>query len=88
MLTPESAGNSLNGTVNFLSNQFELNYIWHKIEELDTPVQDVAVRNEMMYLERSGVDLRSSVQLIYDVFSQQIEVNHCQPHVLTFNLTV
>lgn len=61
------------GTGKFQPNQMELNCIWQTVEESST-VYDVPLKNMQYSIGVSEIDLRSSVQLIFDVFSQIIDV--------------
>lgn len=61
------------GTGKFQPNQMELNSIWQIVEE-SSDIYDVPLKNMQYSIGVSEIDLRSSVQLIFDVFSQIIDV--------------
>lgn len=61
------------GSTKFQSNQMEMNCVWQIIEE-SSDIYEISLKNMYFYLEKMGIDLKSSVQLIFDVFSQLIEV--------------
>ncbi|SPP80790.1 uncharacterized protein LOC117583609 isoform X1 [Drosophila guanche] len=42
----------------------------------DTDVPDIAMRNYRHFTQLSGIDFRSSTQLVFDVLQQMIELNH------------
>lgn len=66
---------NLIGTHKFKSNQFELNSIWQIVEEQNLANSKyVPIKNINYFIEKAGIDLKSSVQLIFDVYSQLIEV--------------
>lgn len=64
------------GSSTFAPNQFDLNVIWHVIEEqpFASHEMNVSLKNMRYFLENSTVDLNSSVQVIFDVFTQLLEV--------------
>lgn len=62
------------GTVDFAACQTDMNFQWQIIEELAPGRTDVRLRNYRHRLDESGVDLRSSVHMIYGVFEQMIDV--------------
>ncbi|KAL9892588.1 huntingtin isoform 3-T3 [Glossina fuscipes fuscipes] len=96
------------GTHNFWVNQYDLNFIWHRMEsssaqhsplnegdgslafeeefparkssptsvQLDGKTANVAYRNFQYFTTHSGIDYKSSTQLIFDVLMQLIEHNH------------
>lgn len=61
-------------TRKFLSNQMEMNFTWQIIEETSEKQTTVCLKNSRHFIAQSGIDLKSSVQLIFDVFAQLIEV--------------
>lgn len=66
------------GTETLASNQYELNTIWHIIEEQqfsNTSNDYVSLKNTQYFLEQSSIDLKSSLQIIFDVLTQVIQVN-------------
>lgn len=68
------------GTEKFQSNQMELNNIWQTVEEtLD--IYDVSLKNMRHYIGVAEIDLRSCVQLIFDYFSQIIDVCRCRYYI-------
>lgn len=71
-----SIGDNIIGSNSFAPSQCELNVIWHIIEEQQfaTHVLNVSLKNMRYFLENSSVDMNSSVQVIFDVFTQLIEV--------------
>lgn len=73
------------GTLDFGGGQTDLNFQWQIIEEVAPGRTDVRLRNYRHWLEESGVDLRSSVHMIFDVFEQLIEVMFTQSHCIIFN---
>lgn len=65
-------------TTKCLPNQIDLTYLWQIIEDVPEPPKSSQQKNARHILEQSGIDLKSSVQLIFDVFSQLMEVLiHC-----------
>lgn len=62
------------GTADFGASQIDMNFQWQIIEELAPGRTDVRLRNYRHWLDESGVDLRSSVHMIFDVFDQLIDV--------------
>lgn len=62
------------GTLGFGASQIDMNFQWQIIEELAPGRTDVRLRNYRHWLDESGVDLRSSVHMIFDVFDQLIDV--------------
>lgn len=72
----ETRYDNLIGTHKFTSNQFELNSIWQIVEEQNLANSKyIPIKNINYFVEKSGVDLRSSVQLIFDVCTQMMEVS-------------
>jgi hypothetical protein len=65
--------NNVIGTNDFLYNQFGMKYFWQQIED-KIDVKDVTLINSKFFIEKIGIDIKSSVQLIYDIFTQMIEV--------------
>ena len=59
----------------YLSNQMKMNHTWQHIEEFTSKTTDVFFENSNYFIQQSGIDLKSSIQLTFDVFSQLIEVN-------------
>lgn len=97
------------GTKHFLPNQYDLNFIWQRMEEYsqsltssptdaetavpkeETPVvlaprdggkfirenptvEDISTKNFQYFSQKSGIDFKSSSQLIFDVLMEIIEV--------------
>lgn len=71
------------GSLSFNSNQFDLNYVWSIIECKAQMLKDVLMINGVNVIEQSGIDRKSSIQLIFDVFSQIIEVSYCLYQIAT-----
>lgn len=71
-----SSCDNIIGSKRFAPNQCELNVIWHIIEEQPFASHElnVSLRNMRYFLDKSTVDMNSSVQVIFDVFTQLIEV--------------
>lgn len=75
------------GTRRFAANQISIATMWQSIENDDNDDSgpngggggdrgqpDVRVRNHRRWLRASGVDVPSSVQMMFDIFAQSIEV--------------
>ena len=64
------------GTSKFNLNQFSLNYIWPLIEDGLSYIisKDIKMKNSRYFIEQTGIDVKSSIQLICDIFSQIIMV--------------
>lgn len=80
--------NNIIGTEEFL-HQFELNVIWHIIEG-QTPISrsiNIELKNMKHFMEASGIDFNSSIQLTFDVITQLLEYNCIQilPHLVKFS---
>jgi hypothetical protein len=71
--TNQYQNNNVIGTNEFLYNQFGMKYFWQQIED-KIDVKDVTLINSKFFVEKIGIDIKSSVQLIYDIFTQMIEV--------------
>lgn len=78
------------GTHNFWPNQYDLYYIWHQMEQSSQFQQNVAddpsnngrrssngviETNFQYYSERSGIDFKSSTQVVFDVLSELLQVS-------------
>uniref|UniRef100_T1GKF8 Uncharacterized protein n=1 Tax=Megaselia scalaris TaxID=36166 RepID=T1GKF8_MEGSC len=77
------------GTHNFWPNQYDLYYIWHQMEQssqfqqsVDEGSEDFRVSDDfeagtkiMYYCERSGIDFKSSAQVVFDVLSELLQTN-------------
>lgn len=70
-----AAGENMIGFDRFLTSQMEMKCIWQYVEEVARRHSDVSVKNAEYFVAQSGVDFKSSVQLIFDVYSQLIEVS-------------
>jgi hypothetical protein len=70
-----TTNNNVIGTNDFLYNQFGMKYFWQQIED-KIDVKDVTLINSKFFIEKIGIDIKSSVQLIYDIFTQMIEVTY------------
>ncbi|GAB0090643.1 huntingtin [Sergentomyia squamirostris] len=62
------------GTHSFAPNQFSMNFIWQIVEE-HVGEMNTTLKNLNYFMDQSGIDFRSTVQLIYDVFAQLIDQN-------------
>lgn len=77
------------GTRRFGANQIDVATMWQRIEE-EPPASsvsaasakptaaaavDVRVRNQQQWLTESGVDVQSCVQMMFDIFTQTIDVS-------------
>lgn len=71
-----SSCDNIIGSNTFEPNQYELNIVWHIIEEQSfaSHEMNVSLKNMRYFLDKSSVDMNSSVQVIFDVFTQLIEV--------------
>lgn len=86
-----SSCDNIIGSNTFAPNQCELNVIWHIIEgqSFASHELNVSLKNMRYFLEKSTVDMNSSVQVIFDVFTQLIEVRIDQgtyPLLWTLNI--
>lgn len=76
------------GTHNFWPNQYDLYYIWHQMEQSSQFQQNVVAgigsesrsegimeSNFQYYSEKSGIDFKSSAQVVFDVLSQLVQVS-------------
>lgn len=70
--TPRS--DNIISTRKFLANQMEMNFTWQIIEETSEKQTTVCLKNSRYFIAQSGIDLKSSVQLIFELFEQLIEV--------------
>lgn len=61
-------------TSQFSKSQLDLNCVWQIVEEMDEKKINLSLRNSRYLIESSEIDLKSSLQLIFDVFGQVIEV--------------
>lgn len=79
-LIGKNTTDNLIGTNKFLSQQFELNLIWHIIEgeQFASKALNIELKNMNHFLTKSGIDINSSIQLTFDVITQLIEVD-CVP---------
>lgn len=73
-----SDNDNLIGTKRLQLNQFSIDFIWQTIDDSNFVAnKDISInKNSKYFIEKSGIDLKSSMQLIFDVFSQLIEQNH------------
>uniref|UniRef100_A0A6B2E671 Huntingtin n=1 Tax=Phlebotomus kandelakii TaxID=1109342 RepID=A0A6B2E671_9DIPT len=60
------------GTHSFAPNQFSMNFIWQIVEE-NVEEMDTTLKSVIYFVDQCGIDFRSTVQLIYDVFAQLID---------------
>lgn len=69
--------NDVIGTESFVANQCDLNVVWHIIEgQMFASVElNTSLKNMRYFIEQSGIDLTSSVELIFNVFTQLMEEN-------------
>lgn len=65
-------GDSAIGTESFGANQFAVCYSWQTMESTDN--ESLVAKNIKYFIEKANLDVKSSVQLIYDLFEQMIEV--------------
>lgn len=72
--TLSTRSDNIISTRKFLANQMEMNFTWQIIEETSEKQTTVCLKNSRYFIAQSGIDLKSSVQLIFDVFAQLIEV--------------
>ena len=115
-----NALDTLIGTTQFHTNQFDLNFVWQKMEnyhkqlltdsgdgsptdsissERDVigketnmiqkasnkfSISNLAARNYCYFTKQSGIDFKSSTQLIFDVLMQILEVSN---FLVSFSLT-
>lgn len=66
------------GTNLFESNQYGLNHIWQLMETQSNEIdikENTMMKNFRNFINSSGIDLKSSLLLIFDVLMQLIEVN-------------
>lgn len=70
-----AGGDNAIGTQTFGCNQFSIQYSWHAMEGLVN--ESLVARNLRYFIERANLDVLSSVQLIYDIFGQFMEVSGC-----------
>lgn len=84
----KNTADNLIGTNKFLSQQFELNIIWHIIEgeQFASKALNIELKNMHHFLTKSGIDINSSIQLTFDVITQLIEVDCVQilPQIAKF----
>ncbi|CAO1418775.1 unnamed protein product [Diamesa serratosioi] len=69
--------NSSIGMQSFGMNQFALNYTWQLVETNNVASDSGSClsRNINYLIDKSGVDFKSALQLIYDIMTQMIEDN-------------
>lgn len=76
------------GTQEFLLQQYDLNVVWHVIEEQCSTSKtiNVELKNTKYFLEKSAIDFNSSIQLTFDVITQLLEMDRIQflPHIVKF----
>lgn len=60
------------GTQAFAPNQFSMNFIWQIVEE-NVVEMDTTLKSVNYFVDQCGIDFRSTVQLIFDVFAQLID---------------
>lgn len=83
------SSDDITSTSKFWKSQLDLNCVWQIVEELDEKKINLSLKNSLYLIESSGIDLKSSLQLIFDVFGQLIEVIFTDFfHEFRFYLTV
>lgn len=61
-------------TNSFTNNQFALDFTWQLIE--DSPINTLVLSKNINYaIEEMGIDIKSSLQLLYGIFAQMLEEN-------------
>lgn len=60
------------GTETFGANQFAVGYSWQTMECTDN--EYLVAKNIKYFIEKANLDVKSSMQLIYDLFEQMLEV--------------
>lgn len=77
-------GDNLIGTNSFAANQFSVCYSWQTMESTDN--EYLVAKNLKYFIEKANLDVKSSVQLIYDLLEQMIEDNFALvlPHLVKF----
>lgn len=86
------------GTHNFWPNQYDLYYIWHQMEQSSQFQENVAIgdpfitgnrssngvieTNFQYYSDRSGIDFKSSTQVVFDVLSELLQVSRADDVVV------
>ncbi|KAJ6637731.1 Huntingtin [Pseudolycoriella hygida] len=78
------SSDDITSTSKFSKGQMDLNCVWQIVEEMDEKKMNLSLRNSLYLIESSEIDLRSSLQLIFDVFGQLIDINYSLilPHLL------
>lgn len=73
----ENGVNDVIGTNEFRSNQYELNIMWHIIEEqpVISKSYSVELNNMKYFVKNSSIDVKSSIQLTFDVITQLSDVS-------------
>lgn len=61
------------GSNYFRPNQFSMNYFWQIVED-NSVITNISIKSSKFLIDKIGIDLKSSIQLIYDVFGMMIEV--------------
>lgn len=72
------SSDNITSTKQFSKCQLDLNCVWQVVEEMDEKKINLSLRNSLYLIESSEIDLKSSLQLIFDVFGQLIEVGLCE----------
>ncbi|XP_058457032.1 huntingtin [Malaya genurostris] len=77
-------GDSSIGTESFAMNQFSIRYAWHTMESVTN--ESLVAKNVHYFIEKANLDVRSSIQLLYDIFEQLLEDNFslALPHLVPF----
>lgn len=65
--------NNCISTNSFACNQYALDFSWQLIE--DSPCTLVVTKNINYAIEKIGIDIKSSLQLLYGIFAQMLEEN-------------
>lgn len=71
------------GSNYFRPNQFSMNYFWQIVED-NSVITNISIKSSRFLIEKIGIDLKSSIQLIYDVFGMMIDDNYILvlPHLV------
>ncbi|XP_055624615.1 huntingtin [Toxorhynchites rutilus septentrionalis] len=72
------------GTAIFAVNQYSVRYSWQALEGM--PSESLTAKNLNYFIEKTNLDVMSSVQLFYDVLAQLLEENFALalPHLVRF----
>ncbi|XP_053685344.1 huntingtin isoform X2 [Sabethes cyaneus] len=77
-------GDNSVGSQTFGMNQFSIRYSWHNMEGVLN--ESLVAKNLHYFIEKANLDVKSSVQLIYDIFGQLLEESFALvlPHLVQF----